>query len=176
MALTRQLLEDLAVPADAIQRIIDEHTATTGRINGELKDAKAQLADAQKDLDAYKTGDWEAKYNAEHTALEALRGDIAAKETRSKKESALKAYYEGKKITGANLRVAMRGTDLAAIEIDDAGKIKDTKALDDLVTGDFAGLVAKTERVIDTGAHVGDNAGASASYSLKDALRDSYQK
>ncbi len=177
MALTRKFLEALSVPEAAVQAIIDEHTATTGKINEELKDATAKLDAAQKELGTLKGGDWEKKYTAANTELEALKADIAAKDTKAKKEAALTAYYEGKKIKGTNLKIALRGTSLDSIELDDAGRIKDTKALDELVSGDFKGLVEVSSRVIDTGAHVGDNNGQGhVSYNLKDAIKEAYKK
>lgn len=177
MALTRKMLEALQIPDAAIQTIIEEHTAVTSKINDELKTANAQLAEAQKELGTYKGGDWEKKYTAEHEALEALKADIAAKDTKAKKEAALKAFYEGKKVKGNNLKIAMRGTDLSAIELDDDGKIKDTKALDELLEGDFKGLIENESRVISTGAHIGENNGAGAvDYNLRSALREAYKR
>lgn len=174
MALTRKMLEALQIPESAIQTIIDEHTSTTSKINEELKTANATLADVQKELEGYKNGDWEKKYNEEHNALETLRADIAAKETKSKKTAALSKYFEGKGIKDGNLKIALRGTDFNKIELDDAGKIKDTAALDDLVAGDFAPLVTSDEpgaqRVIDSGA--GLDAGSKQVYS--DQLRAAF--
>lgn len=163
MALTRKMLEALQIPESAIQTIIDEHTSTTSKINEELKTANATLADVQKELEGYKSGDWEKKYNAEHDALEALKSDIAAKETKSKKTAALSKYFEGKGIKDGSLKIALRGTDLAKIELDDKGEIKDTAELDALVAGDFAPLVTSdddksgAQRVIDSAAGLDAN-------------------
>lgn len=171
MALTRKMLEALQIPDAAIQTIIDEHTAVTSKINDELKTANAQLAEAQKELGTYKGGDWEKKYNAEHEALEALRADIAAKEIKAKKNAALTSYFQEKGIKDGNLKIALRGTDLSKVDLDDAGKIKDLTALDALVAGDFAPLVDNggngAPRVIDSGA--GFSAGSKANFS--DQLR-----
>ncbi len=70
---------------------------------------------------------------------------MTAKETKAAKESAVRAYYEGKGITGKALEVAMRGSgaEIEAVELEN-GKIKDSKALDALVAGDFSGLVSTT--------------------------------
>ena len=66
--------------------------------------------------------------------------------------TAVRKYFESKGITGKGLEIAMRG---AGAEIDaaelDGEKLKDTAALDALVTGDFAGLVGK---IINKGAGV----------------------
>ena len=61
--------------------------------------------------------------------------------------AAVKAYFESKNITGKNLEIALRGSrdEADAIELVD-GKIKDTKALDALVSGTFAGLVVSQQK------------------------------
>lgn len=161
MKLTRKELEAKELSADLISEIIDAHTDVTSRQNEEIKGLNAQIAALQKDLDAYKAGDWETKYNAVNAKYEALTADIAAKETKSKKTAALSKYFEGKGIKDGSLKIALRGTDLAKIELDDKGEIKDTTELDALVAGDFAPLVTSDEpgaqRVIDSGAGLDAN-------------------
>ena len=58
----------------------------------------------------------------------------------------MRAYFESKNITGANLDLAMRGCgeEMAALELD-GEKIKDTKSLDALVDGTYKGLVSTTQ-------------------------------
>lgn len=104
-----------------------------------------KLDDVQKELDDLKANpgdDWKSKYEKEHTDFESYKKGITEKETKAAKEKAVKAYFEGKNITGANLDIAMRGCrdEIGAIELD-GDKIKDTAALDALVNGTFAGLV-----------------------------------
>ena len=72
---------------------------------------------------------------------------MAAKETKAAKEAAVRAYFESKNITGANLSIAMRGArdEIAGVELDGT-TIKDTSALDALVSGEFAGLVVTTTK------------------------------
>ena len=82
-----------------------------------------------------------------------LLRNITAKESKAAKEKAVRAYFESKNITGANLDLAMRGCgeEMAALELD-GEKIKDTKALDALVDGTYKGLVSKQTVRVDTGA------------------------
>ena len=74
-------------------------------------------------------------------------------ERKAAKEKAVRAYFESKNITGANLDLAMRGCgeEMAALELD-GEKIKDTKSLDALVDGTYKGLVSKQTVRVDTGA------------------------
>lgn len=116
--------------------------------------AEAEKLDAvTKERDELKAGgDYKARYEKEHKDFEDYKAGITAKEVRAAKEKAVRAYLEGKNIKGANLDIAMRGL---SAEIDgaelDGEKLKDTKALDDLIGGTYKGLiVTKEERGVQT--------------------------
>lgn len=91
-------------------------------------------------------GGYKEKYEKEHSAFETYKSDVTAKESKAAKEKAVRAYFESKNITGANLDLAMRGCgeEMAALELD-GEKIKDTKSLDALVDGTYKGLVSTTQ-------------------------------
>lgn len=151
MALTRKMLEALNVDEKAIEQIIEAHTETVNGLKdklNELKDKADKYDGAQKELDSLQKGDYKAKYEAEKKAFEAFKADVTAKETKAAKESAVKAYFESKNITGKNLEIAMRGAyeEINAVELDDSGKIKDSKALEALVSGTYSGLVVTSQK------------------------------
>lgn len=151
MALTRRMLEALGVDEKAIEQIIEAHSETVNGLKDKLNDMK-EKADkyeaAQKELDSLQKGDYKAKYEKEHKEYEDYKKSVTEKETRTAKEAAVKAYFEGKNITGKNLEIALRGSreEINAVELDENGKIKDTKALDTLVAGTFAGLVVSQQK------------------------------
>jgi hypothetical protein len=148
MALTRKSLKAMGLTDEQVDSIVEMHTETVDGLKDKLKTAEEKankLDDVQKELDGLKANsgdDYKAKYEAEKKAFADYKADQTAKETKAAKEKAVKAYFEGKNITGANLDIAMRGCrdEIGAIELD-GGKIKDTAALDALVGGTFAGLV-----------------------------------
>ena len=148
MALTRKSLKAMGLTDEQVDSIVEMHTETVDGLKDKLKTAEEKankLDDVQKELDGLKANggdDYKAKYEAEKKAFADYKADQTAKETRVAKEKAVKAYFEGKNITGANLDIAMRGCrdEIGAIELD-GDKIKDTAALDALVSGTFAGLV-----------------------------------
>ena len=157
MALTRAFLKGMNLTDEQVGAIIEAHTETVDALKAQRDayeaDAK-KLPTVQKELDDLKAagdGGYKEKYESEKTAHEALKQQIANQQSKAEKESAIKAYYEGKNITGDNLKIAMRGTDLSSVELAD-GKIKDTKALDDLVAGDFKALVS-TKRTDGADSH-----------------------
>lgn len=151
MSLTRKMLEALNVDEKAIEQIIEAHTETVNGLKDKLNELreKAEKYDgAQKELDSLQKGDYKAKYEAEKKAFEAFKAEIGAKEAKAAKEAAVKAFFESKNISGKNLEIAMRGAyeEIAAVELDENGKIKDSKALDALVSGTFSGLVVSTQK------------------------------
>lgn len=153
MALTRKSLKAMGLTDEQVDSIVEMHTETVDGLKDKLKTAEekaSKLDDVQKELDGLKAkggDDYKAKYEAEKKAFADYKADQTAKETKAAKEKAVKAYFEGKKITGGNLSIAMRGArdEIAGIELDDTGKIKDTAALDALVGGEYAALVVTTE-------------------------------
>lgn len=149
MALTRKLLKGMGLTDEQVDTIIEAHTDTVDGLKADISRYKAdaeKLPGVQKQLDDLKAaGDdgYKEKYEKEHSAFEIYKADVTAKEAKAAKEKAVRAYFVGKNITGANLELAMRGCgeEMAAIELD-GDKIKDTKSLDALVAGTYKGLVS----------------------------------
>lgn len=140
-------------------RLVALHLGVVDPLKDDLTKYKAdaeKLSGVQKQLDDLKAagdGGYKEKYEKERSAFEAFKTDITAKESKAAKEKAVRAYFESKNITGANLDLAMRGCgeEMAALELD-GEKIKDTKSLDALVDGTYKGLVSKQTVRVDTGA------------------------
>ncbi len=151
MALTRKLLKGMGLTDEQVDTIIEAHTDTVDGLKADVSKYKAdaeKLPGVQKQLDDLKAagdGGYKEKYEKEHSDFEAFKSDITAKETKAAKEKAVRAYFESKNITGANLDLAMRGcgTEMAALEMD-GEKIKDTKSLDALIGGTYKSLVSTT--------------------------------
>lgn len=140
-------------------RLVALHLGVVDPLKDDLTKYKAdaeKLPGVQKELDDLKAagdGGYKEKYEKEHSAFEAFKTDITAKESKAAKEKAVRAYFKSKNITGANLDLAMRGCgeEMAALELD-GEKIKDTKSLDALVDGPYKGLASKQTVRFDTGA------------------------
>lgn len=151
MALTRKLLKGMGLTDEQVDTIIEAHTDTVDGLKADLNKYKGdaeKLPGVQRELDDLKAkGDdgWKDKHDAVKREFDNYKNEQTAKETKAAKEKAVRAYFEGKHIEGANLNLAMRscGAEIDALELD-GDKIKDTKALDALVAGDFAGLVTNT--------------------------------
>lgn len=165
MALTRRSLKAMGLTEEQVDSIVEMHTETISGLRADVaryKEDAEKLPTVQQELDALKNaGDdgYKAKYEAEHSAFEAYKAEQTGKEARAAKEKAVRAYYEGKGIKGANLDIAMRGSgaEIDAVELD-GENIKDAAALDALIDGTYAGLVSTTPS-FGWSAPVGDSQG-----------------
>lgn len=152
MALTRRALKAMGIDEEKIDEIISMHTDTVDGLKADIGKYRAdaeKLPGVQKELNDLKAagdGGYKEKYEKEHSDFEAYKSDVTAKESKAAKEKAVRAYFESKNITGANLDLAMRGcgTEMAALEMD-GEKIKDTKSLDALLSGTYKGLISTTQ-------------------------------
>lgn len=149
MALTRKALKAMALTEEQVDSIVEMHTETISGLRAEIsryKEDAEKLPALQQELETLKNaGDdgYKARYEAEHSAFEAYKAEQTGKEVRAAKEKAVRTYYEGKGIKGANLEIAMKGSgaEIDALELD-GENIKDASSLDSLVGGTFAGLVS----------------------------------
>lgn len=147
MAFTREFIRKAAkesgveLPKELEDVLVQEHLSArdayaAGQVKTALEENKQDPPPAVKDTQEYK--DLKKEY-------EDYKAGVSAKETKSAKEAATRAYYESKGIIGDALKIAMRGSgaEIEALELAD-GKIKDAAALEALVKGDFSGLVSTT--------------------------------
>lgn len=148
MALTRKFLTALGIEADKQDEIISAHADTVDGLKEQLATASKrveQFEAVEKELNtlkAEKHENYKEKYEQEHNAFEQFKSDLVAKETQAAKEKAARAFFESRNITGANLEIALRGSqnEIKALELD-GDNIKDASALDALVSGTYSGLV-----------------------------------
>lgn len=153
MALSRKFLKAMGLTEEQIDSVVEAHRETVDGLQKSLTAAEEKAKrfdDVEKEFNELKskgTEDYKKKYEEEHNAFETYKSDVTAKAEKAAKEKAVSTYYESKNITGKNLSIAMRGSksEIDGIELDENGKIKDTSALDTLISGDYAGLVAKIE-------------------------------
>lgn len=163
MALTRKLLKGMNLTDEQVDTIIEAHTDTVDGLKSEidtlkkdghdLAEVRKQLETAQKELETAKKDGWKDKHDAVKKEFDEYKASQNAKETAVAKEKAVRAYFEKQNIIGQSLEIAMKGSkdEIAALELDENGAIKDDKVLKELVEGTFKGLVSVVD---DEGAPV----------------------
>lgn len=151
MSLTRKFLKGMNLTDEQVESIIELHLETVNGLKTDIDKYKVdaeKLPAVQKELDDLKAagdGGYKEKYEKVKKEFDDYKSDVSAKETKTAKEKAVRAYYESKNITGKSLDIAMRGSaaEIDAVELEN-GKIKDASALDELIGGTFSGLVSQT--------------------------------
>jgi hypothetical protein len=148
---------------EQVDTIIEAHSDTVEGLKSEidtlkkgsheLAEVRKQLENATKELETAKKDGWKDKHDAVKKEFDEYKASQTAKETAVAKEKAVRAYFEKQNITGQSLEIAMKGSkdEIAALELDENGGIKDDKALKELVDGTFKGLVST---VVTKGADV----------------------
>lgn len=162
MSLTRKALKAMGLTDEQIDSVIEMHTDTVSGLKDKLEAAENNSKDVEKltaEVEKYKnelekankaiteSEKYKEQYENTKSEYEKYKGEIAAKETKAVKEKAVREYYKSKGINDDNMSIAMRGSrsEIDAAELDEKGKIKDTKVFDELIKGDYAKLISHTE-------------------------------
>ena len=157
MALTRKFLKALNVDDAVIEEIITAHTEVTDALKTEQNELKAKLekaAELEKQLETLKK-DIGEKYVEKSTYEKAVKdladfkADVSSKEKAAAVDKAVRSYLSENKITGNNADIAVMAMSdiIKSLELD-GEKIKDTKAIDDLISGKFKAMQDGETKVI----------------------------
>lgn len=149
MGFSRKMLKAMNIEEDKIEQIIDAHSETVDALKAErdgFKEDAAKLAAVQKELDELKAkGDdgYKAKYEAEKAAHDALKADIAAKETKKAKTDAYRELLKGANIDEKRIATILRAEapTIDKIELDADGKIKNAEQYTESIKSDWADFI-----------------------------------
>lgn len=162
MALTRKFLTALGIEPEKVDEIITAHRETVDALKEERdtykqtadnfeEDAK-RLKDVEKELDDLKQADansvyktkfeeLEKKYNDVKGEYDGYKAEVAAKETKAKKQAAYRSLLKDAGISEKRLDAVLRVSDLEKVELDDDGKIKDADKLTESVKTDWEDFI-----------------------------------
>ena len=149
MAFTRKMLKAMGIEDEKIDQIIDAHSETVDALKADrdaYKEDAAKLAAVQKELDELKAkGDdgYKAKYEAEKAAHDALKADVAAKETKKAKTDAYRELLKGANIDEKRIATILRAEapTIDKIELDADGKIKNAEQYTESIKSDWADFI-----------------------------------
>lgn len=157
MALTRKMLAAMDISEEKISEIMNAHLATVNEIKDERDQLKAdtkELEKIRKDLDkanealeAYKTGDWENKYNNLKGEYDTYKTDTETKAVKSAKEAAYKQLLIDAGISDKRVASIMKvsGATLDEIKLDKDGKIEDADKLTESAKTEWADFIVTPE-------------------------------
>ena len=179
MAFTRKMLKAMGIEEDKIDQIIDAHSETVDALKADrdaYKEDAAKLAAVQKELDELKAkGDdgYKAKYEAEKAAHDALKADIAAKETKKAKTDAYRELLKGANIDEKRIATILRAEapTIDKIELDADGKIKNAEQYTESIKSDWADFIVTQSAKGTNTATPPANGGAASTKTKEDILK-----
>lgn len=179
MAFTRKMLKAMGIEDEKIDQIIDAHSETVDALKADrdtYKENAEKLAAVQKELDELKAkGDdgYKAKYEAEKAAHDALKADIAAKETKKAKTDAYRELLKGANIDEKRIATILRAEapTIDKIELDADGKIKNAEQYTESIKSDWADFVVTQSAKGTNTATPPANGGAATTKTKEDILK-----
>ena len=179
MGFSRKMLKAMNIEEDKIEQIIDAHSETVDALKAErdgYKEDAAKLAAVQKELDELKAkGDdgYKAKYEAEKAAHDALKADIAAKETKKAKTDAYRELLKGANIDEKRIATILRAEapTIDKIELDADGKIKNAEQYTESIKSDWADFIVTQSAKGTNTATPPANGGAASTKTKEDILK-----
>lgn len=129
MALTRKMLKAMGIEDEKIDQIIDAHTETVEGLKAYKADAE-KLADVQKELETLKAKSddgFKQKYNDLKSEYDKFKTDVENAKKLESKKAAYKELIKDAGLSEKGLEKALKYADWNNIEVDDEGKIKNSK-------------------------------------------------
>ena len=179
MGFSRKMLKAMNIEEEKIEQIIDAHSETVDALKAErdtYKEDAAKLAAVQKELDELKAkGDdgYKAKYEAEKAAHDALKADIAAKETKKAKTDAYRELLKGANIDEKRIATILRAEapTIDKIELDADGKIKNAEQYTESIKSDWADFIVTQSAKGTNTATPPANGGAASTKTKEDIMK-----
>ena len=179
MGFSRKMLKAMGIEEEKIEQIIDAHSETVDALKADrdtYKEDAAKLAAVQKELDELKAkGDdgYKAKYEAEKAAHDALKADIAAKETKKAKTDAYRELLKGANIDEKRIATILRAEapTIDKIELDADGKIKNAEQYTESIKSDWADFIVTQSAKGTNTATPPANGGAASTKTKEDILK-----
>ena len=173
------MLKAMGIEDEKIDQIIDAHSETVDALKADrdtYKEDAAKLAAVQKELDELKAkGDdgYKAKYEAEKAAHDALKADIAAKETKKAKTDAYRELLKGANIDEKRIATILRAEapTIDKIELDTDGKIKNAEQYTESIKSDWADFIVTQSAKGTNTATPPANGGAASTKTKEDILK-----
>ena len=173
------MLKAMNIEEEKIDQIIDAHSETVDALKADrdaYKEDAAKLAAVQKELDELKAkGDdgYKAKYEAEKAAHDALKADIAAKETKQAKTEAYRELLKGANIDEKRIATILRAEapTIDKIELDADGKIKNAEQYTQSIKSDWADFIVTQSAKGTNTATPPANGGAASTKTKEDILK-----
>lgn len=152
MALTRKFLSALGIDADKVEEIITAHTEVTDALKEDRDKYKAEAEKAagiqkeNEELKAKMAGDdpYQEKFEKLQKEFDAFKTEVEAEKTSARKESAFRKMLKDIGIPEKRIDSVVKVSDIATIELDDEGNIKDGDAVREKLKTEWSDFIPAT--------------------------------
>ena len=132
--------------ASAINNAVGKEFVEKKRYNDKLTEIDALKAEKNEAEDKVTSAEkWKTKYDALKDDFDAYKKDITEKATKASKENAYKALLKEAGVSEKRLDTILKVSDVANIEIDEDGKVKDSAKLLENIKNEWADFITTTE-------------------------------
>ena len=149
--LTRKMLKAMGIDEDKIDQIIEAHTETTDSLKAERDKAKAdaekvsdlqlQLDKANEQIKAAGDDGYKAKYEAIKEEFDGFKQEIETQKTAKLKSDAYEQLLKDAGVSEKRIATVLKVSDLAGIELDKDGKIKDADKLKETIKTEWSDFI-----------------------------------
>lgn len=154
MAFTRSFLKSIGLNDEQTSAAMDAHIEVMNALkeqrDGYEQQAKQyktdaeKYADAAKELNELKAGDFKAKYAQEHEAFEAYKAKVDADAANAKKQAAYRELLRDEKISERWFDAICRLTDFSGMKLGEDGKLENADELRKAIKADLSDYVVTT--------------------------------
>lgn len=157
--LTRNFLSGMGLTADQVSAIIEAHAETVEALKGQRDEYKtkaeqfdevnSKMAGMSQELEELKAngGDWQTKYEKEHSDFEAYKNAQTEKETKVAKETAYRKLLIDNGVSEKRLDAILKVTNLEEIELTSKGELKSSEKLAESIKNEWADFITSTDTI-----------------------------
>lgn len=144
MALKRENLKAMGLNEEQINAIVELHLDTVNGLKTQLEEANKKAAlydDAKKQLDDYAKDDWKKKYEDENAEFTAYKTKVETEKVENAKNGAYTALLKELKISEKRIPSILKVTDMASIELNKDGTLKNADKLKEAAQNEWADFI-----------------------------------
>ena len=151
MSLTRKMLKAMNIEDEKIDQIIEAHTEVTESLKAErdkykgnadkVSDLQLQLDKANEQLKAAGDDGYKAKYEAIKDEFDGFKQEIETQKAAKLKSDAYEQLLKDAGVSEKRIAAVLKVSDLANIELDADGKIKDADKLTENIKAEWSDFI-----------------------------------
>lgn len=147
MALTRSFLRGMQLSDEQIGAIIEAHADTVNALKDERDAEKDKASKIAEELDALKEkgGEWQERYEKEHSDFESYKKEQSEKANKDAIKDAYRNLLKECGVSEKRIASVMKVSDLSDVSLDKDGKLKNVDKLTESIKADWSDFITSTK-------------------------------